>query len=167
VVRRPAACYAESITQGLLMTDPDQTFRALHARLAAAAGARLFTVTRIDRQAGLARRIYTSHPVDYPLSGTKPLQDDVWTDLVITRQTPFAANTTAEFAVFFPDHALINRLGCQSALNLPVVDGGQTLATVNVLDDAGRFTPATVAAVEAVLKRDHAGIVAAVLASPL
>ena len=149
------------------MTDPDQTFRALHDHVAAAAGARLFTVTRIDRQAGLARRIFTSHPVEYPVSGTKPVQDDGWTDLVITRQTPFVANTTAEFAVFFPDHALINRLGCQSALNLPVVDGGQTIATVNVLDDAGRFTLAAVAAVQFVLKQDHAGIVAAVLASPL
>lgn len=155
------------ITQGLHMTDPDQTFHALQSRVAAIAGARLFTVTRIDRQAGLARRIYTSHPVEYPLSGTKPLQDDGWTDLVITRQTPFVANTTAEFAVFFPDHALINRLGCHSALNLPVVYGGQTIATVNVLDDANCFTPATVAAVEAMLKQDHAGIVAAVLASPL
>ena len=67
-MRRPAACNATGITQGLHMTDPDQTFRALHTRMAAAAGARLFTVTRIDRQAGLARHIFTSHPVDYPLS---------------------------------------------------------------------------------------------------
>lgn len=146
------------------MTDPDQTFRTLHRAVVALAGARLFTVTRIDRQAGLARRIFTSHPVDYPVSGTKPVREDGWTDQVITRQTPFVANSTAEFAVYFPDHALINSLGCQSALNLPVVDGGQTIATVNVLDDAGRFDPATVAAVEAVLNRDHAGIVAAVLA---
>ncbi len=62
---------------------------------------------------------------------------------------------------------MISRLGCQSALNLPVVRAGQTIATVNVLDDAGRFTPATVAAVEAVLKRNHAGLVQAVLASSL
>ncbi len=146
------------------LTDPDQTFRILHHDIAALAGARLFTVTRIDRQAGLARRIFTSHPADYPISGTKPVKDDGWTDQVIIRQTPFVANTTAEFVLFFPDHVLINRLGCQSALNLPVVEAGQTIATVNVLDEAGRFTAATVAAVDAVLRRDHAGLVAAVLA---
>ena len=149
------------------MTDPDQTFGALHASLAAVAGARLFTVTRIDRPAGLARRIFTSHPADYPASGTKPIRPDGWTAQVIDGQSSFVANSTAEFAVYFPDHALINRLGCHSALNVPVVDAGQTIATVNVLDDAGRFTPATVAAVEAVLMRDHAVVVAAVLASPL
>jgi hypothetical protein len=124
-------------------------------------------VTRIDRQAGLARRIFTSHPADYPLSGTKPVKDDGWTDQVITRQTPFVANSTTEFARYFPDHALINRLGCQSALILPVVQSGQTIATVNVPDETGRFTPATVASVQAVVTRDHAGLVQAVLASPL
>jgi hypothetical protein len=149
------------------MTDPDQTFRDLHHHAAAMAGARLFTVTRIDRQAGLARRIYTSHPVDYPASGTKPIQPDGWTALVIDGQTSFVANRTAEFAVYFPDHALINRLGCQSALNVPVVEAGQSIATVNILDDAGRFTPETVARVEQLLKTQHAGLVAAIWASPL
>ncbi len=75
------------------MTDPDHTFRTLHRDIAALAGARLFTVTRIDRQAGLTRRIFTSHPADYPLSGTKPVKDDGWTDQVITRTTLFVANT--------------------------------------------------------------------------
>ena len=153
--------------RGLHMTDPDQTFRALHDHVAALAGARLFTVTRIDRQAGLARRIYTSHPADYPTSGTKPIRPDGWTAQVIDGQTSFVANTTAEFAVYFPDHALINRLGCQSALNVPVVGAGHTIATVNILDDAGRFTPDTVDRVEQLLKTQHAGLVAAILASPL
>ena len=52
------------------------TYRALHA----ATGGRLFTVTVIDRAAGLARRVYTSHPDTYPVSGTKPIQpnDTEW-----------------------------------------------------------------------------------------
>jgi hypothetical protein len=149
------------------MTDPDQTFRALHSRVAAVAGARLFTVTRIDRPAGLARRIFTSHPADYPASGTKPIRPDGWTAQVIDGQSSFVANSTAEFAVYFPDHALINQLGCQSALNVPVVEAGQTIATVNILDDAGRFTPETVDRVERILKAHHADLVAAILASPL
>lgn len=162
-----AACYALGLRLGLHMTDPDQTFRALHDRVATIAGARLFTVTRIDRPAGLARRIYTSHPADYPASGTKPIRPDGWTAQVIDGQTSFVANTTAEFAVYFPDHALINRLGCQSALNVPVVEAGETIATVNILDDAGRFTPETVGRVERLLAAQHARLAAAILASPL
>ena len=162
-----AACYALGLTRGLYVADPDETFRALHDQVVAIAGARLFTVTRIDRPAGLARRIYTSHPADYPASGTKPIQPDGWTAQVIDGQTSFVANATAEFAVYFPDHALINRLGCQSALNVPVIEAGQTIATVNILDDAGRFTPETVARVERLLAAQHAGLVAAIWASPL
>ena len=38
---------------------PDDTFAALHRAADAACGARLFTVTVLDRKAGLARRAYS------------------------------------------------------------------------------------------------------------
>lgn len=86
---------------------------------------------------------------------------------MITRQIPFLANSAAKAAVLFclpcPDQPARWPVGAEPAGGR----GGQTVVTVNVPDDAGRFTPATVAAVEAVLKRNHAGIVASVLASPL
>ena len=44
-------------------------FVALH-RVCAPLGARLFTVTVHDPTARLFRRAYTSHPADYPVSGT-------------------------------------------------------------------------------------------------
>ena len=69
----------------------DETFAALHAAADAACGARLFTVTVLDRRAGLARRAYTSHPAEYPASGTKPLRSDAWSDQVIGRAEPFVA----------------------------------------------------------------------------
>ncbi|PZR01023.1 MAG: GAF domain-containing protein [Cereibacter sphaeroides] len=149
------------------MTDADAIFRDLHNAVAALAGARLFTVTRIDLEHGLARRIYTSDAKAYPTSGTKPIHQDGWTAQVIEGQQSFVANTTAEFAVYFPDHALINQLGCYSALNVPVVDKGQTIATVNVLDDQDRFSPATVAAIEGAIHASRGRLVPAVLASPL
>jgi len=124
-------------------------------------------VKRIDRQAGPARRIFTSHPVDCPASGTKPVRDDACTGPVITRQIPFLANSAAKAAVLFclpcPKQPARWPVGADPAGDR----GGQTVVTVNVPDDAGRFTPTVVTAVEPVLKRDHAGIVAAVLASPL
>lgn len=134
--------------------DPAATFAALHRAADAACGARLFTVTVLDRAAGLARRVYTSHPVDYPASGTKPMRHDGWTDIVLGEGRSFVANTTPEFAVYFSDHALINALGCHSALNMPVSDGAQIVGTVNVLDAEGHFTPDRVAILEA-LVADH------------
>ncbi|MEL6464471.1 MAG: GAF domain-containing protein [Pseudomonadota bacterium] len=106
---------------------------AFYAELHKAVGGRLFTVTVLDRQAGLARRIYSSEPQAYPVSGTKPMLQGAWTDMVIERGETFVANTVAEFALYFPDHALIESLGCKSALNVPVEDG-EVIGTVNVLD---------------------------------
>jgi hypothetical protein len=144
------------------MSDPDGVFADLHRRLAVVAGARLFTVTKIDPVMGLARRIHSSHPVDYPVSGTKPIRADGWTRQVIDGQRSFVANSTAEFAVYFPDHALINRLGCASALNVPVVDEGRVVATINILDDAGRFMPQVVGAVEALIAAEKLELLAAI-----
>ena len=55
------------------MTDP--AFARLHAACAAL-GTRLFTITIDDEPRGICWRAYTSHPVEYPLSGTKPLTRD-------------------------------------------------------------------------------------------
>ncbi|MBY5933974.1 GAF domain-containing protein [Tateyamaria omphalii] len=134
---------------------PDALFADLHK----AVGGRLFTVTVLDRGAGLARRIYTSDPDAYPVSGTKPMSQGAWTDMVIERGETFVANTVAEFAVYFGDHALIESLGCQSALNVPVVDG-QVIGTVNVLDQEHYFTPQRVEDVQRAVLERHDDLIA-------
>lgn len=113
----------------------------------AALGTRLFTVSILDRAAGLSRRAYTSHPVEYPAQGTKPMLDDAWFDHCIRRAQPFLANTPPEFEKHFFDHALITSMGLGSALNIPLADAtGQIAATVNLLAEARHFTPDKLAA---------------------
>lgn len=108
----------------------------------AALGTRLFTITLQDEAAGLARRSHTSHPVEYPVSGTKPLTRDGWYDHCIGGRQTFVANTPPEFARYFFDHALITSLGLGSCINIPVFRGdGPVLGTVNLLAEAGHFTP--------------------------
>lgn len=150
------------------MTDtPEAVFAALHRAAQDRCGARLFTVTVLDRRAGLARRAYTSHPAEYPVTGTKPMRADPWSDLVIGAGRSFVANTTAEFAIYFSDHALINALGCEAAMNIPVSDGRAVVGTVNVLDRAGHFTPDRAAALEALVAGHRAALVAAMAATPM
>ena len=98
-------------------------FTDLHTRCEAL-GTRLFTVTTVDDKAGLARRLYTSHPVEYPVSGTKPMEKDGWYDTTIAGKRTFVANTPPEFAKYFFDHALIVSLGLGSCINVPVVRWG-------------------------------------------
>lgn len=134
-------------------------YDTLHAACAAL-GTRLFTVTTQDEAAGLARRAYTSHPVEYPVSGTKPLTRDGWYDHCITGQQTFVANTTPEFARYFFDHALITSLGLGSCINIPVVEDGRVLGTVNLLAEEHHFTPARLAAYQALVATHHAALAA-------
>lgn len=134
-------------------------FSDLHARCAAL-GTRLFTVTTVDEEAGLARRLHTSHPVEYPVSGTKPMEKDGWYDHTVRGQRTFVANTPPEFAKYFFDHALIVSLGLGSCINVPVVDGGRVLGTVNLLAEAGHFTPDRLAAYEVLVAEATPALVA-------
>ncbi len=145
---------------------PD-VFAALHTACKLF-GARLFTVTVQDPAKGLVRRAYTSHPDDYPLSGTKPIGDDAWSRQVLVLGQSFVANTTADFAGLFPDHAQINALGCQSALNIPVKRAdGAVVGTVNILDAEGHFTPARIAAFEALCDQHRDALLAKIADFPL
>jgi len=126
----------------------------------AAEGTRLFTITTQDEEAGLARRAYTSHPVEYPVSGTKPLTRDGWYDHCITGQQVFVANTTPEFAKYFFDHALISSLGLGSCINIPVIAGGRVLGTINLLAEEHHFTHDKLSTYQRLAAAHHAALVA-------
>lgn len=143
------------------MTNP---IAALHHDCAAQ-GTRLFTLTTHDLTAGLFRRAYTSHPVEYPTQGTKPLVRDDWYEICITRAEPFVANTPAAFATVFFDHVLITSMGLGSAANLPLIaDDGTVPATVNLLAEAHHFTPARLTTYAALLERHRPTLLPFILA---
>ena len=119
----------------------EQAFAALQALTEATVGAKLFTYMSVDMQAELARRAYTSDPANYPASGTKPIRYDSWFDIVHKERRYFVANTIADIAKVFPDYELIDSLGCQSVVNMPVVIGGELIGTVNMLHEDGYYTP--------------------------
>ena len=121
----------------------------LHAAIAALEractdlGTRLFTITTHDLKHGLFRRIHSSHPVEYPLHGTKPLERDAWFEQCVLRGEPFIANEPEDFSKVFFDHALITSMGLGSAANLPFADAdGSVPGTVNLLAERGHFTAA-------------------------
>lgn len=128
--------------------DSEEVFKALHRLSHEVAGARLFTIMRLDMDAMLASRSYTSDPVSYPTSGTKPVEMSFWFDIVHGKQASFVANTLEGIAEVFPDHELIGSLGCGSVINLPVILGGKLVATVNMLEVEHHYTPERVARVE-------------------
>jgi hypothetical protein len=115
---------------------PADAFTALDHLVQRRLGAKLVTVMTVESAGTLARRADA-----YPVSGTKPVEDNCWTRAVIHRGETFVANTLAAIAEVFPDHELIGSLGLSSVVNLPVSLGGEVLATLNLLDAEGYFAP--------------------------
>ena len=127
---------------------PDECWRALQNLTAAVAGLKLFTVMTVDLTNEVAHRAYSSHPADYPVSGTKPIHYDSWFEIVHTQHKLFVANTIVDIARVFPDHEKIWSLGCGSVVNLPVIIEGQLAATINMLHEEHYYNPARVELIE-------------------
>jgi len=119
----------------------DTAYRALQDLAQATVGAKLFTIMTVDMAAEVARRAYSSDPVNYPASGTKPINYGPWFDIVHKQREYFVANSIEDIAKVFFDHELINQLGCQSVVNMPIIIGDELVATMNILDVAGHYTP--------------------------
>jgi hypothetical protein len=115
---------------------PETTFRALDAAMGATIGHRLFTCLLHHPSARESERRYTNQPAAYPVGGRKPVQPTPWTHRLFEEHRPYIGYTEADIREVFFDHALIASLGCASVLNLPVVDGGRTLGTINLLHEA-------------------------------
>lgn len=130
-------------------------------------GIRLFTISLHDPKAGLVRRVYSSDPSAYPVSGTKPVTDNAWTQQVLGRGESFVANEAHEFEVFFPDHAQIVALGCRSCANLPILRDGEVRGTANLLAEAAHFTPERLGAYQALVQQHRAALWAEMAQMPL
>jgi len=111
---------------------PDALYRALEAETKALVGHRLFTLLYVDGED--VARVHSSHPVEYPLSGRKPMGPTPWGALVLKGRKPFLGTDMAAVRWAFFDHELIARLGCGSAINIPIVYDGVTIGTMNLLD---------------------------------
>ncbi|MEM9223938.1 MAG: GAF domain-containing protein [Pseudomonadota bacterium] len=128
---------------------PEDAYAGLGALADHLVGAKLFTLLTFDPQVGMARRFYSNMPDAYPVSGTKPVPTNDWGEKVLMRGETFAGNDIETLAAVFPDYALIQSLGCESCLNVPVIVTGDVYGTINCLHVAGHYTPDRVAASEA------------------
>ena len=137
-----------ALATALADTDRVAALAALDALVQHRVGARLFTVMAFDAATGISRRIWTNAPEVYPVGGEKPLPQNDWTRQVIEQRRAWVANSPAEVAEMLFDHATIAALGCGAALNLPIVVADQVIGTLNLLDAAGHFTPARLAAAD-------------------
>ncbi|QOT19964.1 GAF domain-containing protein [Paenarthrobacter sp. YJN-5] len=105
-------------------------------------GATLFTASAVSRDGNSMVRVYTTHPHEYPVGGTKTLVGDmspIWEKTVLAGQQPFLGADKEAVRACFSDSALIESLGCGSIVNVPVVSNGQTVGSMNFLAPEGSY----------------------------
>lgn len=138
---KPQALALGGVAQALAQdSQPGRGLQALADALSARIGYRLFTVLVLDRQAGLSRRYFSSQPVAYPTDGAKPIREDSdFYARVVQAGQPRICQDRHECQQAFPDHDVIFSLGCESAVNVPVRWNGQTIASLNLLHEAGWY----------------------------
>lgn len=124
---------------------PRRVFTALEQIAVETVGTLLFTAMTFDMGRLKALRIYSGNETAYPTGGWKDVTPGIWVETVLEGKRPFSALTIEEIAAVFPDFELIRSLGCESALNLPVVVGGQVIGTLNLLHEMGYYSEERVA----------------------
>ena len=114
---------------------------ALHRLAEATVGVKLFTMTADNPAGGYVRRVYSSDEKAYPVLGTKPIVFDETYRKMTEERFVYVVNSVEAMRADFPDLDLIVSLGCGSAINMPIVAGGEMLGSVNLLHEEGWFTP--------------------------
>lgn len=109
-------------------------------------GSGLTTASVYDLDAMRSRRVYSQDPEAYPPGNYKPIKRDRYFETVIEKAQPFHSTSIEGMADVFFDWRKIQALGFESNLNLPGVANGRMIGTVNMLHEAGHFTPERVAA---------------------
>jgi len=127
---------------------PEAFFKAVDKALAEVVGHKLFTLLYVAPDGKRVERFYTNMPKEYPVGGYKPVTESDWHKLVIGKRQAWVGYNYDDVKWAFFDHELIRSLGCESAINQPVVYAGRVLGTMNLLDSAGHFKATDPAKIE-------------------
>ncbi|QCP00581.1 GAF domain-containing protein [Arthrobacter sp. 24S4-2] len=131
-------------------------------------GVILFTALQWIPERSSLRRLFTSHPADYPVGGEKTVEiSPGWLGTVIDEKKPFLAADLNALREVFADSELIQRLGCGAVINVPVLDEDRNVVGVlAMLDAEGRYTEQSVETAVDVVKRNLTDLTEAFAARP-
>ena len=127
---------------------PEALFKAVDKALADTVGHTLFTLLYVAPDRKRVKRLYTNMPKEYPVGGFKPVTESGWHKRVVGEGRPWVGYTYEDVKWAFFDHELIRSLGCESAINQPIVYAGRVLGTMNLLAAAGHYKESDAALIE-------------------
>jgi hypothetical protein len=134
-----------------LAASPEALFAVLSTLFTAIPGIRTATFIAVAPDRTVTHRIGTSNPVDFPVGNVDPVGDDPWNNAILRDRKPVIGNSVAGMAAFLPETEGLVAMGYGACACFPIVIAGETRGVVALLGDAGIFTPATLAEIDALL----------------
>jgi hypothetical protein len=129
----------ESCVAAVRSGPTEAIFAAVEKAMAEVVGHRLFTLLYVAPNGKRVKRMYSNMPREYPVGGYKEIDDSAWRQQILGQKKPWVGYDKKDIEWAFFDHKLIVSLGCESAMNIPVLYNGRLLGTMNLLDAAGRY----------------------------
>jgi hypothetical protein len=127
---------------------PEALFKTIEKAVTDTVGVKLFTLLYVAPSRTRVKRLYTNMPKEYPVGGYKEIKSTPWHKRVVEERRAWVGYNAKDIEWAYFDHELIKSLGCESAMNVPVVYGGRLLGTMNLLDVAGHYQESDVAKCE-------------------
>jgi hypothetical protein len=125
---------------------PNAYLEGLAEAYRATAGWSMLTLLVFDEKRRVGRRIFTTDPVNYPVSSEKAMAESDWGDRVLKRHEVFVANRPEDFKPHYIDWEKLVGMGLLSALNYPIVVDSAVLGTVNLMAGSNYYSPPRVEA---------------------
>lgn len=134
-----------------LALGPQALFAVLSRLFTAISGIRTATFIAVAPDRTVTHRIGTSNPVHFPIGNVDPVGDDPWNNAILRDRRPVIGDSVAGMAAFLPETDGLVAMGYGACACFPIVVAGETRGVVALLGDAGIFTPAALAAIDALL----------------
>ena len=126
-------------------------------------GVVLFTALQWNPQRSSLKRLFTSHPAEYPTGAEKTVEiSPGWLGTVIEDKKPFLAPDLVALREVFSDSELIRQLGCGAVINVPILEpDGNVVGVLALLDAEGNYTQKSVDTAVGIIQQNLAGLVGA------
>lgn len=108
----------------------------------------MFTVLRFTDGGATMERVWSSHPVEYPVGGTKDVATQVspeWTAVSRDAGVPFLMPTPTDIERVFGDSGTILGLGIGALMNVPLLDDGHVVGSISISGPEESYTDADLA----------------------
>ncbi|MEX0694448.1 MAG: GAF domain-containing protein [Rhodospirillales bacterium] len=119
--------------------DAGAAFRIAEQAAARLIGHQLFTIMAFHAETMEVERCHSSNPDKYPTGGRKQKRDTAWGHHVLEQGQHYIGYNADDIRRSFDDHAVIQDLGLESVLNIPIEENGRAVGTMNLLDKAGYY----------------------------